>query len=194
MTVRSISRGQRPWNKIAHRPKETSRAETRLVHSSPPKKSQNQGVTLQSLTWQSTASFAPATSSDCDWTTFAREAMCGIEQQSSKRREVGRSGSRSQSNRELLLKPGYQRFGRQVPDTFFQVDFMQVLTYPSANMPGWCIAGLKASALCRHFMAHTRCGARKPLRFTGRPATCAQCNSSSAIRSWRAPSDISGLR
>ena len=27
-----------------------------------------------------------------------------------------------------------------------QVDFMQVLTYQPANMPGWCIAGLKASA------------------------------------------------
>jgi len=29
---------------------------------------------------------------------------------------------------------------------FFPVDFMQVLTYPPANMPGSCIAGLTASA------------------------------------------------
>jgi hypothetical protein len=32
------------------------------------------------------------------------------------------------------------------PDGSSQVDFMQGLTYPLANMPGWCIAGLKASA------------------------------------------------
>jgi integrase len=64
----------------------------------------------------------------------------------------------------------------------------------TANMPGWCIAGLKASAWSRPFMARTRCGVRRLPRFIARPATCAQCNSSSAIRNSRAPSDISGLR
>jgi hypothetical protein len=53
---------------------------------------------------------------------------------------------------------------------------------------------LKASAWSRPFMARTRCGVRRLPRFTARPAICAQCNSSSAIRSWRAQSDISGLR
>jgi hypothetical protein len=114
--------------------------------------------------------------------------------QSSKKRQVGRSSSRSQSNRRLLLKPGYQRFGRQVPDTFSQVDFMPVLTYPSASMPGWCIAGSKASAWSRPSLAPTRCGVRRLPKFTARPVTCAQCNSCSVIRSWRVPSDISGLR
>jgi hypothetical protein len=42
-------------------------------------KSRDQGATLQSSTWRSTASFALATWSNCAWTTFAREPMCGIE-------------------------------------------------------------------------------------------------------------------
>jgi hypothetical protein len=31
-------------------------------------------------------------------------------------------------------------------DTFSQLEFMIVLTFQPANMPGWCIAGSKASA------------------------------------------------
>jgi hypothetical protein len=57
-----------------------------------------------------------------------------------------------------------------------QVDFMQVLTYPLANMPGWCIAGLKALAWSRPFMARTRCGVRRLPRFIARPVTCVQSN------------------
>jgi integrase len=34
----------------------------------------------------------------------------------------------------------------QVRDISFPADFMQVLIFQPANMPGWCIAGLKASA------------------------------------------------
>ena len=44
------------------------------------------------------------------------------------------------------MKHGYQCSGLPVLDIFSQVDLMQVLTYPLANMPGWCIAGLKALA------------------------------------------------
>jgi hypothetical protein len=44
------------------------------------------------------------------------------------------------------LKPGYQRCGPLAPDTSSQLEFMPVLTFQPANMPGWCIAGLKASA------------------------------------------------
>ena len=40
----------------------------------------------------------------------------------------------------------------------------------------------------------TRCDARRLPRSIARLAICALCNSSSAIRSWRAPSDIPGLR
>jgi integrase len=32
------------------------------------------------------------------------------------------------------------------PDTFSQLEFMIALTFQPANMPGWCIAGSKASA------------------------------------------------
>ena len=52
----------------------------------------------------------------------------------------------------------------------------------------------KASAWSRPFMARTRCGVRRPPRFTARLATSVQCNSSSAIRSWRALFGTSGLR
>src|SRR3979411_653303 len=48
------------------------------------------------------------------------------------------------------------------------------------------IAGLKALAWSRPFMARTRCGVRRLPKFIVRPATCAQCNSCSATRSWRA--------
>jgi integrase len=53
---------------------------------------------------------------------------------------------------------------------------------------------VESIGLGRPLMARTRCGARRLPRSIVRLATCALCNSSSAIRSWRAPSDISGLR
>ena len=71
---------------------------------------------------------------------------------------------------------------------------MQVFIFQPANMPGWCIAGFKASAWSQRPTARTRCAARRLLRFIGRPATCVQSNFSSAIPSWKAPSDISELR
>jgi hypothetical protein len=60
--------------------------------------------------------------------------------------DLDQSSSRSRSSRGPPLKPGYHCSEPLVPDISFQVDFMQVLTYQSANMPGWFIAGLKASA------------------------------------------------
>ena len=44
------------------------------------------------------------------------------------------------------LRPGYQCSGPLAPDISSQVDFTQGPTSPPVNMPGWCIAGLKASA------------------------------------------------
>jgi hypothetical protein len=35
-------------------------------------------------------------------------------------------------------------------------------SYLPASMPGWCIAGSKASAWSLPFMARTRCGVRRP--------------------------------
>ena len=49
-------------------------------------------------------------------------------------------------------------------------------------------------AWSRLFMARTRCGVRRLPRFIARPVTCVQSNFSSAIPSWKALSDISGLR
>ena len=45
---------------------------------------------------------------------------------------------------EILLKLGCQCSGLPVPDSSFQVDFVQVLTFLPANMPDGCIAGSKA--------------------------------------------------
>ena len=79
--------------------------------------------------------------------------MCGIEQQSSKRKLVGRSNLRSPSNREIRLKTGYQRSGRLARVICSQVGFMPALTYPRANIPGWSTTGSRArprSGLLRH--------------------------------------------
>jgi hypothetical protein len=72
--------------------------------------------------------------------------MYDIEQQSFKRRQADQSNSKSRNSRGIPWKDGYQCSAPQVPDIFSQVDFMQVLIYQPANMPGWCIAGLKTSA------------------------------------------------
>ena len=45
-------------------------------------------------------------------------------------------------HRGIQLKPGYQCCGRPAPDTSSQLEFMQVLTFQLANMPGSCIVGL----------------------------------------------------
>jgi hypothetical protein len=102
-------------------------------------KSRDRGATLSSLTWRSTASFAPAIWLSFDWMTFAQDQRCDIEPRSFKRRQVGQSSSRSRSSRETPLKPGYRRSGLPVPDISSQVDFTQGPTYPRANMPDWCI-------------------------------------------------------
>jgi hypothetical protein len=44
----------------------------------------------------------------------------------------------------ILLMPVYQRCGLPARDFCFRVAFTQVFTSPPANMPDWCIAGLKA--------------------------------------------------
>ena len=47
---------------------------------------------------------------------------------------------------DLRLKPGCRCSGPLAPDISSQVDFMQALTYPPANMHGWCITGSGVSA------------------------------------------------
>ena len=100
-------------------------------------KSRGQCVTLRSLTSQSTVNFAPVTWSNCDWTTFTREQMCGVERLLSKRRQVDQFSSRFRSSRGIPLKPGYQRCGPPAPDTSSQREFMPVLTF----YPPVCPAG-----------------------------------------------------
>ena len=87
------------------------------------------------------------------------------------------------SSRRVQLKRGYHPSGRPARVISFQVDFVQGPIYQPANMHGWCIAGLKASAWSRSLMARTRCDARRLPRSIARLATCALCNSYSAIRS-----------
>jgi hypothetical protein len=108
-------------------------------------KSRYPNVILRFSTSRSTANFAPATWSSCGWTTFVWGITCGIEQQSSKRRLVGQSNLRSQSNQEVRLKLGYQRSGRSARNICSQVAFMPVPTYPRANILGWYIIGSRAS-------------------------------------------------
>ena len=116
--------------------------------------------------------------------------MCGAERQSSKRRQVDLSSSRSRSNRGVPLRSGYQDCGLPVPDISSQVDFMQALIYPSANIPGWCTAGSKASAWSHPIMAPTRCDGRRRPRFIAKPEPCAQCSFSLAILNSKAPCAI----
>jgi integrase len=86
--------------------------------------------------------------------------MCGIEQQSSKRRLVGQSNLRSQSNREVQFKLGYQRSGRVAHDICSQVDFMPALTYQrqySRLVHHWVKSiGLEAASYGTHSMRRTK--------------------------------------
>ena len=59
------------------------------------------------------------------------------------------------------VRPCCQHFEPPVPSISSQVDFMQALIYPSANIPGWCTAGSKALAWSRsnygtHSMRRTK--------------------------------------
>jgi hypothetical protein len=87
----------------------------------------------------------------CDLVKLRLEDICsgtmrGVERLLSKRRLDDRFSLRSQSSRGIPLRPGYQCSGLQVRDISSPADFMQVLIFQPANMPGWCIAGFKASA------------------------------------------------
>ena len=108
--------------------------------------SHRQSETSQSSIWRLIANFAPATWLNCDLTTFAQERMCDAEQRLCKRRQDDQSNSRSRSSPGVQLKPGYQRSGRPARVISFPAAYITVLTYQPANMLGWCIAGLKASA------------------------------------------------
>ena len=142
MLVRPAGRDQRPWNKgllIGQKkplePKHVWSIRVRLEIA---------------RSWRDLVIFNLAIDSKlraCDLVKLRSDDICsGIEQRSFKRRQVDQSSSRSRSRRGPPLKSGYHCSEPLVPDISSQADFMQVLTYQSANMPGWCIAGLKASA------------------------------------------------
>jgi hypothetical protein len=64
-----------------------------------------------------------------------------------------------------------------------------LLTRQYARIDGW-----SAPVLIVRPTARIRCGERKQLKFTGRPATYEPCSCCSATPSWRAPFAISGSR
>src|SRR5688572_142996 len=85
----------------------------------------------------------------CDLVKLRLEDICSgtnARRRATKRRLDDRFSLRSQSSRGIPLRPGYQCSGLQVRDISSPADFMQVLIFQPANMPGWCIAGFKASA------------------------------------------------
>ena len=146
MLVRPVGRDQRPWNKgllIGQKkplePKHVWSIRVRLELA---------------RSWRDLVIFNLAIDSKlraCDLVKLRIDDICSgakvsIEQRSFKRRQVDQSSSRSRSSRGAQLKPAYQCCGPPVPDTSSQVDFVQVLIYQPANMLGWCIAGLTASA------------------------------------------------
>ena len=106
--------------------------------------SQDRSAILQFSTWRSTANFALATSSSCAWTTFARDLKYEIGQRSSKRRQGDQCNSKSRSNHGILSKPACRCSELRARDFSFQVAFIQVSTYPPANMLDWCTGGWKA--------------------------------------------------
>ena len=130
MSVRPVGRSKRPWNKGLLIGLGTLTGKTKPCN-------------LQ--IWRSIVNFARATSLNSGWTTFAQDRTCDAEQQLCKRRQDDQSSSRSRSSLGVQLKRGYQRSGRPVRVISFQVAFTTALTYQSANMLGWCIAGLTVS-------------------------------------------------
>src|ERR1700675_1137889 len=108
--------------------------------------------------------------------------MCGIEQQSPKRRQVDQSSLRSRSSRGVPLEPGYQCSGLRVPDISSQADLMDALTYPPDNMPGWCIAWLIASVWKHSPMVPIRCSAPRSLKYIASLATSVLSSSYSDTR------------
>jgi len=146
MPARPVDRCQRPWNKGLlvgqKKPLEPKHVWSIRVRLEIARSMRDLAIFNQ----QSTVNFAPATWSNCDLTIFVLEQMCGVEPPLSRRRQVDQFSSRSRRSRGIQLKPGYQRCGPPTPDTFSQLEFMIALTFQPANMPGWCIAGSKASA------------------------------------------------
>jgi hypothetical protein len=144
MLVPPVGRDQRPWNKGL------------LVGQNKPLEPKHVWCIRVRLeiarSWRDLVIFNLAIDSKlraCDLVKLRLNDICSgakVRQRSFKRRQVDQSSSRSRSSRGAPLKPGYQCSGPLAPDISSQVDFIQGPTYLPANMPGWCIAGLKASA------------------------------------------------
>ena len=86
--------------------------------------------------------------------------MYGVERLLSKTRLDDRFSLRSRSSRGIPLRPGYQCSGLQDRDISSPADFMQVLIFQPANLPGWHrwvkSIGLESTSYGTHSMRRTK--------------------------------------
>jgi hypothetical protein len=146
MLVRPVGRDQRPWNKelLVGQKKPLESKHVRSIRVRLEIARSRRDLVIFNLAIDSKLRA-------CDLVKLRLDDICSgakVRHRATtcKRRQVDQSSSGSRSSRGLPLKPGYHCSEPPVPDSSFQVDFMQVLTHQFANTPGWCIAGLKASA------------------------------------------------
>jgi hypothetical protein len=147
MFVRSVGRDQRPWNKgllIGQKkplePKHVWSIRVRLEIA---------------RSWRDLVIFNLAIDSKlraCDLVKLRLDDICAGSKVRHRATIVQKKTGRpvqfeiTEQSRNSVEAPGYRRSGLPAPDISSQVDFTQGPTYPRANMPDWCIAGLKALA------------------------------------------------
>jgi hypothetical protein len=146
MLVRPAGRDQRPWNKgLLTGSEKTSRTEARLVHS---RSSGNCTIVarpchLEPLHRQQASHLR------LGQTSIGRHLLrCEDAASSNDRSKEDRSACavRDHGTIEDLLEAWLPMLRTSGSRYLFPSHFMQGPTYPCANMRGWCIAGLKASA------------------------------------------------
>jgi hypothetical protein len=145
MLVRPLGRDRWPWNKGLL-----------IGQKKPPKPKHVWSIRVRleiARSWRDLVIFNLAIDSKlraCDLVKLRLDDICSGAKVRHRativQKKTGRPvSSRSRSSRGTPSKLGCQSSGPLAPDISSQVGFTQGPTYPPANMPGWCIAGLKAS-------------------------------------------------